>query len=47
MIELIQEMIYASNSNNTGQFLKSLRISKGLTQMELAEYLNFSNKTVS
>lgn len=36
-----------NNSNNTGEFLKSLRISKGLTQMELAEYLNVSNKTIS
>lgn len=33
--------------NNTGEFLKSLRIAKGLTQMELAEYLSVSNKTVS
>lgn len=36
-----------NDSNNTGEFLKSLRVSKGLTQMELAEYLNVSNKTVS
>ena len=33
--------------NNTGAFLKSLRVAKGLTQMELAEYLSVSNKTVS
>lgn len=36
-----------NNTNNTGEFLKSLRVAKGLTQMELAEYLNVSNKTVS
>lgn len=33
--------------NSTGEFLKSLRVSKGLTQIELAEYLNVSNKTIS
>lgn len=33
--------------NNTGEFLKSLRISKGLTQIDLAAYLNVSNKTIS
>lgn len=32
---------------NTGEFLKSLRVAKGLTQIELAEHLNVSNKTVS
>lgn len=36
-----------NNKNNIGEFLKSLRVAKGLTQMELAEYLNVSNKTVS
>ena len=36
-----------NNTNNTGEFLKSLRVAKGLTQIELAEYLNVSNKTVS
>lgn len=36
-----------NNTNNTGEFLKSLRVAKGLTQIELAEHLNVSNKTVS
>ena len=33
--------------NDIGDFLKSLRKSKGLTQLELADMLNVSNKTVS
>lgn len=36
-----------NKTNNTGEFLKSLRVAKGLTQIELAEHLNVSNKTVS
>lgn len=36
-----------NNKNNIGEFLKSLRVAKGLTQIELAEHLNVSNKTVS
>lgn len=36
-----------NKATNTGEFLKSLRVAKGLTQIELAEHLNVSNKTVS
>ena len=35
------------NMEEIGDFLKSLRKSKGLTQQELADMLNVSNKTVS
>lgn len=34
-------------TNEIGDFLKSLRKSKGLTQTELADMLNISNKTIS
>lgn len=35
------------NRNEVGEFLKALRKAKGLTQAELAEIINVSNKTVS
>lgn len=35
------------NTHEVGDFLKSLRKSKGLTQAELADMINVSNKTIS
>ena len=35
------------NQQKTGEFLKQLRKSKGLTQEQLAEHFNLSSRTVS